>query len=117
MHINSDVHKYTRRYDNYAQVTIHLRAQSRFRSHFRFDSDDHQDRYRHTGRETKEEGYDASPFSSIYARLTTRKVMASLFEKAIISREVGDLTDYEPPGTIFVIFENMWYDENTDSSF
>lgn len=33
--------------------------------------------------------------------------MASLFEKAIISREVGDLTDYEPPGTIFVIFENI----------
>jgi len=26
MHINSDVHKYTRRYDNYAQVTIHLRG-------------------------------------------------------------------------------------------
>lgn len=33
--------------------------------------------------------------------------MASLFEKAIISREVGDLTDYEPRETIFVIFENI----------
>jgi len=73
-------------------------AWSRFRSHFRFDSDDRQGRCRPTKRETGEKGRDASPFGTIYARLTMRKIMASLFGKVLVSREVGDLTDNEPPG-------------------
>lgn len=74
------------------------RARSRFRSHFRFDSDDRRGRCRPTKCGAREEGRDASPFGTIYARLTMRKVIASLFGRVLVSQEVGDLTDDEPPG-------------------
>jgi len=75
-------------------------AWSRFRSHFRFDSDDRQSRCKPTKRGADEKGCGASPFGTIYARLTMRKVMASLFGKVLVSRKVGDLTDNEPPGIL-----------------
>lgn len=74
------------------------RAWSRFRNHFRFDRDDRQGRCKPTKCGAGEGGRSVSPFGTIYARLTMRKVMASLFEKVLVSRKVSDLTDDKPPG-------------------
>lgn len=86
-------------YENYARITIHSVGHGR-------DLEATSDstvttvggRCRPTKRGIREEGRDARPFGAIYACLTMRKVMASLFERVLVSQEVGDLTDGEPPG-------------------
>lgn len=86
-------------YDNYARITIHSVGHGR-------DLEATSDStvttagavagQQNAGPVRKDGG--ANPFGTIYARLTMRKVMASLFERVLVSREVGDLTDGESPG-------------------
>ena len=75
----------------------------RFRSYFRFGSDDRQSRCRprKCGPVREDVAWTHSwvyNIHTVYARLTMRKVMASLFEKVLVSRKVSDLTDDGPPG-------------------